>query len=95
VLEGTSVSLALNAADRIQATLGLPDKAFTYLRSHGSLDQEHMRDLGSILDRIDDTDDQAAILQCARTMFWLYGEMFRGLDTITVPMSAGAERKCA
>lgn len=35
VLEGTSVALALNAADLIQASLGLPDGAFTYLRSHG------------------------------------------------------------
>ena len=31
VLEGTSVALALQAADRIQAGLGLPDTAFGYL----------------------------------------------------------------
>ena len=35
VLEGTSVSLAIRAADAIQSTLGLPARAFTYLRSHG------------------------------------------------------------
>ena len=35
VLEGTSVALALAAADRIQSGLGLPDGAFRYLRSHG------------------------------------------------------------
>ncbi len=40
VLEGTSVALALNAADRIQQGLGLPPAAFSYLRSHGTLDQE-------------------------------------------------------
>lgn len=95
VLEGTSVSLALHAADRIQATLGLPDQAFTYLRSHGSLDQQHMRDLESILERLDDTGDRAAILQCARTMYWLYGEMFRGLDAVAVTMQTDPERKCA
>ena len=39
VLEGTSVALALTAADRIQQALGLPDRAFSYLRSHGTLDQ--------------------------------------------------------
>ena len=42
VLEGTSVSLALLAADQIQKPLGLPDAAFSYLRSHGTLDQEHV-----------------------------------------------------
>jgi pyrroloquinoline quinone (PQQ) biosynthesis protein C len=95
VLEGTSVALALNAADRIQATLGLPNSAFTYLRSHGTLDQEHVQDMGTILSRLSDTDDHAAILQCARAMYWLYGEMFRGLDSVSVPLLAEAARKRA
>lgn len=95
VLEGTSVALALNAADRIQATLGLPDTAFTYLRSHGTLDQQHVRDLQGILDRLTDAGDQAAIMQCARVMFWLYGNMFRGLDEVVVPLGAAASRKSA
>src|SRR5512137_751605 len=38
VLEGTSVSLALLAADAIQKPLKLPYAAFGYLRSHGTLD---------------------------------------------------------
>lgn len=95
VLEGTSVALALNAADRIQATLGLPDSAFTYLRSHGRLDQEHVRDLQRILDRLTSADDQAAIVQCARVMFWLYGNMFRGLEEVIVPFAHGDARKSA
>jgi pyrroloquinoline quinone (PQQ) biosynthesis protein C len=95
VLEGTSVALALTAADRIQASLRLPDSAFTYLRSHGSLDQEHVRDMAGILGRLDEPEDQAAIVQCARTIFWLYGEMFRGLDTISVPLATAGERKRA
>lgn len=80
VLEGTSVALALQAADRIQAALQLPDGAFTYLRSHGTLDQQHVRDLENILETITDVHDQADITQCARVMFWLYGQMLRGLD---------------
>lgn len=92
VLEGTSVSLALNAADRIQATLGLPDSAFTYLRSHGHLDQEHVGDMQGILDRLTDAGDQAAVIQCARAMFWLYGQMFRSLEAVTVPLAAPARR---
>jgi pyrroloquinoline quinone (PQQ) biosynthesis protein C len=80
VLEGTSVALALNAADRIQEALGLPDEAFTYLRSHGRLDREHVGHLRRILERLTDAGDQAAVVQCARVLYWLYGNMFRGLD---------------
>ncbi len=80
VLEGTSAALALHAADSIQAALALPDAALTYLRSHGRLDREHVGHLRSILDRLTDAGDQAAVVQCARVLFWLYGHMFRGLD---------------
>ncbi|MGD9171491.1 MAG: iron-containing redox enzyme family protein, partial [Candidatus Thiodiazotropha sp.] len=38
VLEGTSIELATKAAKATQASLKLPDNAFTYLTSHGSLD---------------------------------------------------------
>lgn len=80
VLEGTSVSLAENAAASIQSTLGLPDRALTYLRSHGRLDQQHVGHLASIVDRLDAAQDMPAVMTCARAMFWLYGSMFRGLD---------------
>jgi long-chain acyl-CoA synthetase len=79
VLEGTSVALALNAADRIQQALSLPVTAFTYLRSHGELDKEHVNDLGAILERLADEDDRAAVIRCARGIYWLYGNVFRGL----------------
>ncbi len=95
VLEGTSVALALNAADRIQAALGLPDAAFTYLRSHGQLDQEHVRDMQGILDRFTDPADHAAVVQATRAMFWLYGHMFRSLDDVVVPLAASTARKSA
>ena len=80
VLEGTSVSLAVRAADEIEKTLGLPKSAFTYLRSHGTLDLKHIEHLGRILDGLTDPGDQAAVIQCARAMFWLYGNVFRGLE---------------
>jgi len=95
VLEGTSVALALRAADRIQATLALPDGAFTYLRSHGQLDQQHVLDLQDILARLTDADDQAAVIRSARVLYWLYGSMFRALDEIAVPLAAGPARKTA
>ncbi len=80
VLEGTSVALALQAADRIQETLRLPGNAFSYLRSHGELDKEHVNHLAGILARLDAEGDRAAVVQCARAMFWLYGNVFRSLD---------------
>ena len=75
------MALALNAADAIQHTLALPNKAFTYLRSHGTLDQQHIGDLASIVDRIDTAVDLPAIVTCARAMFRLYGDVFRSLDS--------------
>ena len=80
VLEGTSVALALTAADKIQQALGLPDKAFSYLRSHGTLDQEHTQHLARLLEKMT-PDDQAEVIHCARVFFKLYGDVFRALPT--------------
>jgi pyrroloquinoline quinone (PQQ) biosynthesis protein C len=80
VLEGTSVSLALQAADRIQSALGLPARAFTYLRSHGELDKEHVNDLAAILERLTDREDGEAVVRCAKGTYWLYGHVFRSLE---------------
>jgi heme oxygenase len=88
VLEGTSVSLALAAADAIQAPLQLPDAAFSYLRSHGTLDLQHIAHFAALMDRIDDPQDQADIVHAARTFFRLYGDVFRSLplpSTAAVP----------
>ncbi len=79
VLEGTSVSLALLAADQIQKPLGLPDAAFSYLRSHGTLDMEHVQHFQLLMDQITDPQDQADIIHCARVFFRLYGDVFRDL----------------
>ena len=81
VLEGTSVSLATRAADSIQAALGLPSRAFTYLRSHGELDKEHVGHLGSILERLTAAEDCTAVTRCAKGIYRLYGQMFRGLES--------------
>jgi pyrroloquinoline quinone (PQQ) biosynthesis protein C len=79
VLEGTSVALALLAADRIQENLGLPGNAFSYLRSHGTLDQEHTKHLARLLDALDDPRDRAAVTHAAKMFYRLYGDVFRGL----------------
>jgi pyrroloquinoline quinone (PQQ) biosynthesis protein C len=80
VLEGTSVALALAAAEGVQRALRLPANAMTYLRSHGQLDQQHVHHLGEILNRLDRADDMQAIKRCAHVMFRLYGNIFREID---------------
>jgi len=79
VLEGTSVSLALMAADAIQKPLALPDAAFSYLRSHGTLDREHVAHFALLMDQVADPRDQDAIVHAARAFFQLYGDVFRSL----------------
>ncbi len=88
VLEGTSVALALQVADAIQNPLALPDQAFSYLRSHGQLDQEHMAHFAVLMDQIDEPHDRQAIVDAARVFYRLYGEIFRGLP---MPASARVE----
>ena len=79
VLEGTSVALALAAADRIAQRLALPPTALTYLQSHGVLDRAHTAHLRLLLDALDDPDDQAAVTHAARMFYRLYADVFRGL----------------
>lgn len=81
VLEGTSAALALTAAERIRQALQLPDEAFSYLVSHGTLDQEHTRHLARLLERMTPT-DQADVVHAARVFFKLYGDIFRALPSV-------------
>lgn len=81
VLEGTSVALALMAADRIQQALNLPNAAFSYLRSHGTLDQEHTQHLASLLQQMTH-EDQQEVVRCAKVFYKLYGDVFRGLTSV-------------
>jgi pyrroloquinoline quinone (PQQ) biosynthesis protein C len=79
VLEGTSIQVATESADKIQQTLALPSQAFSYLRSHGSLDQEHIKFFASLMNRIETPEDQKMIIHTARMFYKLYGDIFRAL----------------
>ena len=79
VLEGTSIATADSAAAAIQKTLGLPDAAFSYLRSHGALDLEHVKFFESLMNKIDDKEEQDLIIHCAKMVFKLYGDVFRSI----------------
>jgi pyrroloquinoline quinone (PQQ) biosynthesis protein C len=85
VLEGTSQAIATNAAAAIQGTLGLPDAAFSYLASHGSLDQKHVKFFEDVVNRLEDPPDQAAVIHCARAIYRLYGDIFRSLPQFDAP----------
>jgi thiaminase len=84
VLEGTSVALATQAAERIASALNLPKKAFSYLTSHGSLDVGHVDFYEKLMNRLENEDDKQAVLHCARMMYRLYGDIFRSLPLITL-----------
>ena len=79
VLEGTSTAIASRAAEAIRMSLQLPERAFTYLASHGSLDLAHVRMFEGLMNRLDDAEDQTAVIDTARTMYRLYGDIFRSL----------------
>jgi pyrroloquinoline quinone (PQQ) biosynthesis protein C len=80
VLEGTSVSLASNAARALQDALDLPPGAFTYLSSHGALDVEHIGDFEQLVNRLDTQDDREAVVSHAQTFFRLYGNVLRSIN---------------
>ena len=79
VLEGTSVTLASRAADALQQALDLPDAAFTYLRSHGALDQDHLAFFARLMDQVTSIAEQAIVCHAARMFYRLYGDIFRSL----------------
>lgn len=79
VLEGTSIATADSAADGVQKALGLPNTAFSYLRSHGSLDQDHVKFFEGLMNKIEDKKEQDLIIHCAKMVYRLYGDVFRSV----------------
>lgn len=88
VLEGTSVALATQAAGNIEAALGLPKQAFSYLNSHGSLDVGHVDFYEKLMNRLESDADKQAVIHCAKVFYKLYGDIFRALPLI--PLEANA-----
>ncbi|MGL6348777.1 MAG: TenA family transcriptional regulator, partial [Aeromonas sp.] len=79
VLEGASVAIALTVADQLKNGLGLAPQAMSYLISHGTLDQEHLKFFESLMERVESPADQAAIIHSAKVVYRLYGEMLYNL----------------
>lgn len=79
VLEGTSVSLASNAASVLAQALDLPGSAFSYLISHGALDIEHMGHFENLVNQLESPLDRQAVEEGAKAFFRLYGNVFRSI----------------
>ncbi|MCB1539174.1 MAG: iron-containing redox enzyme family protein [Rhodospirillales bacterium] len=79
MLESTSTEIASKGADSVKKALNLPNNAFTYLYSHGSLDIKHMAFFEETMNGITDPDDQAAIIEVAQNAFQLFAGIFRAL----------------
>lgn len=81
VLEGMSAALATSAAARLKNALGLSgDAGFSYLSSHGSLDQEHVGFFRDLVNGIEDEAAQRAIIDTANVIYRLYSDMFSEID---------------
>ena len=80
VLEGTSTTLASATADRVQELLGLPDAAFTYLRSHGDLDQDHIQFFESLVNRLT-PEELEHVERVAKAVYRLYGDVLNSAGT--------------
>jgi len=80
VLEGMSVAFAQGAANAIQAALGArQERGFSYLRSHGALDVEHIAFFETFVNEIVDEEIREIVIHCARMFYKLYGDIFREL----------------
>lgn len=79
MLESTSTQIATQGAAAIKKGLNLPQNAFTYLFSHGSLDLEHMNFFKKTVNLLTDPEDQSAVIEVARTAFVLFAELMRSI----------------
>ncbi len=96
VLEGTSIALADLAAGTIGNKLQLPKKAFSYLSSHGALDQDHIKFFQSLMVQITDPAEQQLIIHAAKRFYRLYGDIFRSLDAAHgLSRLADTDQQCA
>lgn len=80
VLEGVSAAIAAPAAQSIRAGLGDAGGAgFSYLESHGSLDQEHVKFFEDLVNGIESLQALETIVDTAGIMYRLFGDVFRDL----------------
>jgi pyrroloquinoline quinone (PQQ) biosynthesis protein C len=82
VLEGMSTLLADKAADTIQRSLGHSgEEGFSYLRSHGALDIEHVAFFKTLVNGLSDPKVQKIVINASKVFYRLYGDIYHELST--------------
>ena len=84
VLEGMSTLLADKAADAIQRSLGGGGggkEGFSYLRSHGALDIEHVAFFKQLVNGLARPRAQQIVIDASRVFYRLYGDIYHELAT--------------
>ena len=82
VLEGMSTLLADKAADAIQRSLAHSGKdGFSYLRSHGALDIEHVAFFKTLVNGFGDPKIQDIVIDASKVFYRLYGDIYHELST--------------
>ena len=92
VLEGMSVDFATQAAEGIAMAAvkaGFPvsvenNRGFSYLSSHGSLDQDHVLFFKNLVNALPSKTEELAVIDSAKLMYRLFGDIFRDLDVETL-----------
>jgi len=79
MLESTSVAIATQGAERLQRSLELPASAFSYLLSHGSVDEDHIVHYQQLVNQIDNDEDKAAIVEVAQNTFLLFANVLASI----------------
>ena len=79
MLESTSMQIATQGATVLKKGLNLPENAFTYLFSHGTLDIEHMEFFKRTVNLLTDPKDHEAVIEVARTNFLLFADLMRNI----------------
>lgn len=76
-LEVVSSVYGGRVASAISRSTGISGpRGFTFLDSHGSMDQDHLAKLTELVKTIKDPSAQQAIVNATRVNFWLFGQLF-------------------
>ncbi|NVJ99284.1 MAG: iron-containing redox enzyme family protein [Alphaproteobacteria bacterium] len=83
VVEATGSKLAAYTVDTLMHKLGLPQKCFSYMLSHGNTEMEQMDSFEVLMAQITDPEEQEAIIDMACGLYPLYSAIFQHVaDTI-------------
>jgi long-chain acyl-CoA synthetase len=79
MLESTSTQIANAGADALKTSLNLPNRAFSYLYSHGEIDISHMKFFEETVNQITNKVDQDAIIEVANNTFHLFANLLAAI----------------